>query len=361
VILKKNIFCDSSITNSLFKDENIFDISYFPENVFSRDKQIKEIKYLLEPLTHNKKTQNIIISGPPGTGKTLVTNYVLSHLVEYSSKVKYKYLNAISDNSKHSILYKIATMFDIFLPRRGLAVDEILDKIKEGLSKSSFLPVVVIDEIDQLTKDGCSSLLYDLSRVVENNKSFCLILITNNIDFFLNLDQRTQSSLFLNNITFPKYTPLELKAILSDRVKYGFIDNVISEDLLGYVCGFAAKRGGDARVGIDFLYKSVKLCEQKGLLKITKEILLEASKLIDTIKFKQRKNVLSEEQLSILKNIEDGMLTSKLYEKKFASDRTVRRHLLVFEKLNLIRLETFVKGRGRSRKIFLNFNKDLFD
>lgn len=359
VILKKNIFSESRKITSIFKDENVFDISYFPENINSRDAQIKDIKYTLEPIIYNKKAQSILIYGPPGTGKTLVARYVLNHLVNYTSKVKYIYINGISENSRHAVLHKIGLIFDVLLPRRGLAVDEIIVRIKEGLSKSLFTPIIIIDEIDHINKNDCSSLLYDLSRISEDTKYFCLLLITNNKSFLIDLDNKTQSSLFLASIPFPRYSPKELKQILKERVDFGLIKEALSEDLLGYISGFAAKRGGDARIGIDLLYKSAKLSEQEGLLKISKQKLLDATKIIDSIKFSEKKEFLSEEQIAFLKSIEDGMTTSILYKKKIFPERTARRYLSSFEKLNILRFEDANVGKGRVRKIFLNFDKDL--
>ncbi len=357
--MKKNIFSDSSKIKSIFKDENIFDISYFPEEIYARDSQIKDIKHNLDPLIRKKKTQNLLICGPPGTGKTLVTKYVLNHLTGYTSNAKHTYINAIEHNTRYSVLHKISLIFDVFLPRRGLSITEVIERIKEGLSKSPFIPVVVVDEIDQIPSNDCSNLLYDLSRIVENNNYFCFILITNNKNFFLELDARTQSSLFLNNISFPRYSPKDLKDILSDRVNYGLLDDALSKDLLGYIAGFSAKRGGDARVGIDLLYKSAKLAEKQGSLTISKENVLEASKLIDVVKFSEKKKSLSDDHLLLLKKLEDSMLTSDLYNKNVFPERTVRRYLSIFEKLNIIRIEEINSGKGRSRKIFLNFEKDL--
>jgi len=357
--LKKNIFADSKKINTLFKDESVFDIDYCPEEIHARERETSEIKHLLSPLITKKKAQDVLIYGPPGTGKTLVTKFILNHLISYSSNIKFLYINAISDKTKHSILHKIALLFDIVLPRRGLAVDEIFQRIKESLSKASFTPIIVIDEIDQISSDACSEILYDLSRVSENKNRFCLILITNNKNFFLNLDARTQSSLFLNNVPFSRYSPKQLKEILKERVEYGLIKDVISDDFIGYVAGFSAKRGGDARIAIDLLYKSAKLSEKQGSLKISKKNLLEAAKLIDSIKFSEKKSFLSEEQMVFLKNIEDGMLTSELYKKQIVSERSARRYLSLFEKQNILRIEEINTGKGRKRKIFLNFEKDL--
>lgn len=360
-ISKKNIF--SNINNSeqsIFLDETVFYPDYFPENVFSREPQIKEISFSLKPLISNKKASNFLIYGPPGTGKTLVSNFVLKELTSFSQKTKYLYINCIQDNTRFSILSKIVYFFGGIMPRRGLAVDELWQRIKELFSKSNLSPIIVLDEIDKLNKKDISVLLYDLSRFSSNNKYFTLFLITNNKSFILDLDARTQSSLFLKDLEFKKYTSQDLKLILNERIERGLLKNAISQDLIGYISGYAAIRGGDARIAIDLLYKAAKESEKIGSLKISKETLLKVSNLIDSIKINEKIASLSKEEFRVLSNLKDGILTSEFYTLfKDISQRTIRRYLLKFEKLGFISLKATKEGRGNLRIISLNFNKEL--
>ncbi len=359
-ISKKNIFSDiKNIDKSIFVNEQVFYPEYLPTNIYSRDSEIKELSFSLKPLTNNKKAENFLVYGPPGTGKTLISNFVLKELSEYSMKVKPLYINCIQENTRHSILSTVSSFFGAILPRRGLAVDEIWQRIKELYSKSNFYTVLILDEIDKLNNTDASTLLYDLSRFSEKQKFFTLILITNNKEFIFNLDLRTQSSLALKSLEFKKYTSQDLKKILKERIEYGLIKDSISEDLIGYISGYAAVRGGDARIAIDLLYKSAKESDRKGNLKITKEILLSSSHLIDSIKINEKISSLSKEEFNFLYSLKNETSTTEIYSKSKIPERTIRRYLTKFEKLGFISLKTTGKGKGGSRVVIFNFNKEL--
>ena len=358
--MKKNIFADRNKNlKSIFKDETIFYSEFIPEKVNCRDIQVKELTYLLEPINNKKKASNILLYGPPGTGKTMMSKFVLNELINYTKKAKYIIINAIQDNSRMAIYSKIATLFKLPLPRRGLAVDEIIDRIKEELSKCDFIPIIVIDEIDQLDSKQCSNLLYDLTRINIDDKYFCLLLITNHRDFVLKLDPRTKSSLFLNSIEFNKYSPKDLKDILNQRISFGLIPNSISSDLVGFIAGYSSRRGGDARIAIDLLYKSAKESDKCGNLELTKDVILSSSKSIDYIKINEKINYLGKGELKLLHILEDGMLSTDIYSKSEIPVRTVRRYLSNLEKVNLIRFENINSNTGRTRKLFLNFDKSI--
>ena len=361
--MKENIFNqDNSQEIEIFKDESVFYPDYIPKEIFSRDKQIKEMIYELKKLPKNKRINHLLLYGPPGTGKTLLSGFVLDQLIEYSNKIKYKYINVIQQNTRFSVLSSIVELLGGILPRRGLAVDELIQTIKEMLKKSDILPIIILDEIDKMESIQASNLLYDLTRLNEDNKYFSLVLITNYKSFIMDLDLRTQSSLDLLDIEFNKYTPQDLKNILKERIRYGLIDNAISEDLIGYITGYAAKNSGDARVAIDLLYKSAKISERKGENKITRENVFEAKKLVDSIKLNYKLKYLTKPQKQILKNLnKTENLISKIYENNDYSKRAIRRYLTQLEKLDLIEIKKISEGKGGKRKVYLKFEKELLD
>lgn len=207
--------------------------------------------------------------------------------------------------------------------------------------------------------DDSSKLLYDLSRFYINSKYFTLILITNHKPFILKLDTRTQSSLFLNEIDFLKYKPTEIKQILKERIEFGLIDNCLSQDLLGYVCGYSASRGGDARIAIDLIYKSAKASEKRGELVILKEVLLDSSKLVDSVKLFEKIECLNQREQEILNLIEEPITTKDLYLNTKIPQRTVRNIIDALEKLELISVDSLSQGKGKTRVIKLRFDKSL--
>lgn len=55
---------------TLFKDRNIVEFGYVPEQFFYREPQMKSIGYAIAPGIQGEKPQNIVCIGPLGTGKT---------------------------------------------------------------------------------------------------------------------------------------------------------------------------------------------------------------------------------------------------------------------------------------------------
>ncbi|HOZ35365.1 MAG TPA: AAA family ATPase [archaeon] len=361
--MKRNIFVkDLSDTQvSIFKDESVFYSSYLPEDIKAREKEIQELSYNLRPISENRKARNVLIFGPPGTGKTLISKFVIRQLSEFTQRAKSIYINAIEDNTRFAVYSKLLTLYNSPLPRRGLGIDELISRVKEEMSKTDFIPVIVIDEVDKLEKSEISTILYDLSRIEVSMKYFALILITNHKEFVITLDPRVKSSLFLSEIEFKKYSPQELKEILKERISYGLIPNAISEDMVGYITGYAAKNGGDARIAIDILYKSAKTAEKKGNLKIDKETIQESEKLIDAVKLCDKLNYIEPIEKDILNAIpKEGIESGNLYAAfPKDSDRTVRRHLDTLEKIGLIKTKDNISQKGKTRKIELTFSKEL--
>ncbi len=55
---------------TLFKDSDVFEISYVPEAFLYREAQMESIRDAIAPGIEGKQPQNLICVGPPGTGKT---------------------------------------------------------------------------------------------------------------------------------------------------------------------------------------------------------------------------------------------------------------------------------------------------
>jgi len=359
--MKKNIFSEKNEIDGkpIFKDESVFYPDYFPQALPSRETQIKELTFLLKPLLLQKKANNILIYGPPGTGKTITTNFVLKELCEYTKKARFTYINVIKENTRVAVLSNIVSFFGGILPRRGLAIDEILSRAQELFSKSDFSPIIILDEIDKMNSEEASKLLYDLSRFNSEKRYFTLILVTNYKSCILELDSRTQSTLFLSDLEFPKYKPQEIKGILKERIEFGLVPGSISEDLIGYVAGFAAGRGGDARIAIDLLYKAGKNSEKLGQSEITKEILLSSARLVDSVKLSEKIRYLLPEEYEVLLAIDEGIDVSNLYLKLKSPERTIRRYLENLEKLELIKIEAYRIGKGEKRRVSLRVDPEL--
>lgn len=367
--MKKNIFENSEKENKIFKDERYLYEDYVPEILPHRESEINEMVYSLKPILKGQKPQNIFIHGKSGTGKTVTTKHVMGELEEYSDRAKSKYINCFEKNTRHSILTTITNFLGYPTPRRGLGSDEIIEKMVQALKNNEFLPIIILDEVDQLLKkDEASKLFYDLLRITQHKVRIGIVFISNDSEFILKLDDRVKSSLNPEKIEFQTYGPTELKNILRERCKYAIYDNAIVEETIGLAAAHAAKLGGDARVAIESMLRAGRQAERENSSKIQPKHLLEIFETIDDSYARRSLTYLTEQEQKIMKIIseKENINSGEIYEKyneieeNPQTDRTVRMILKKLEEYKLIESEfTQKENKGRTKKYKLKIDKKL--
>ncbi|WOX56638.1 hypothetical protein [uncultured Methanoculleus sp.] len=55
---------------TLFRDPEIFEFTFLPEQLHYRDAQVRELAFFLRPALRGGSAGNAVLRGPPGTGKT---------------------------------------------------------------------------------------------------------------------------------------------------------------------------------------------------------------------------------------------------------------------------------------------------
>ena len=267
----ENVFREVSEENIIFKDERVLMPDYLPEIMPHRENLIKEVAHSLKGATKGGRVDNLSVIGSSGTGKTCTVKFVFRQLGEYSKKVLPVYINCWEFNTRHAILSKIASSLGGFIPRRGIASDEITESIIELASKEKKALVVALDEMDRLFAGYHKEeqVLYDLSRASEIFSVYVGVIgIMNSGELLAKMDQRIKSSLAQKQLFFNPYSPLELKDILGERAKYAFFEEVLSEEVIPLCAARAAKNNGDARLAINLLWKAGKIAERENAKKV---------------------------------------------------------------------------------------------
>ncbi len=77
-----DIFSDFMEAKSLFQNRDVLSISFTPESIPHREKQINDLGKILAPSLLGAKPSNVFIYGRTGTGKSLVSLYVTSELMK---------------------------------------------------------------------------------------------------------------------------------------------------------------------------------------------------------------------------------------------------------------------------------------
>jgi archaeal cell division control protein 6 len=271
----------------LFKDREVLRHDYVPEKLPHREEQIRVLGQAVAPILKDARCSNIFIYGKTGTGKTAVTKYVLSHLEskakEYGAAVKFCYVNCRMTGSEYRVFASLSQSLGLSIPFTGLSAGEVFDRFRNGLENSRIIFIVVLDEIDSLTKERGDGVLYELTRVNETlrKSKVAIIGISNDLKLKEFLDPRVFSSLSEEEMVFRPYDAGELRNILLERSKLSFYDGGLSEAALSVCSALAAAEHGDARRALDLLRVAGEVAERKGSSVILEEHVRDAEKHIE--------------------------------------------------------------------------------
>ena len=348
--------------SAIFRNEEALTPEFLPESLEHRQAQINEIAYALRGIPAGKKCENLLLVGPSGTGKTSCSRFVLKQLSEYTGRAVPIYVNCWEFSTRFSVLNLVATKLGEIMPRRGIAADEIMDRISQICRNEKKTPVIVLDEADRLfiSKYGEEKILYDIARSGEIfGAHFGLVAITNNANLLSMVDQRIKSSVQMHQLNFEKYTPSQLKDIVSVRAKEAFCQGALDEEVIPVCAAIGAKNNGDARVSITTVWKAGLAAERQGAKKVLVSHVKEASKeVIAQIRQKDLEMVSDAEKsiIAAIKSaggqIESGALYAKL-EKSGVQERTARNYIEKLELGGFLEATEVQKQHGRTRLIRL--------
>ncbi|MBI4981430.1 orc1/cdc6 family replication initiation protein [Candidatus Woesearchaeota archaeon] len=380
-----NFFENFLKQDSLFQDKSVLLSSYVPEEVLYRESQIQEVANILAPALRMDKPSNLFIYGKTGTGKTLSVKHVLQSMVNLAATnnipLKAMYINCklkrVAD-TEYRLIAQIIKELGQEIPPTGLPTDEVYNIFYKLLDQQKQLILLVLDEIDQLTKKMGDDILYNLTRINSElkNAQLCLIGISNNLIFVENLDPRVKSSLSEEELIFPPYNALQIQDILKKRSEKAFSPDVIQAGVIEKCSAYSARDHGDARRAIDLLRIAGELAERSGSKIIEMSHLDEAEKKVETDTIinavtnqpKQFQSVLY--AVLLLSPQKKNFFTGEIYETykslcqktKFniLTQRRVSDILAELDMLGVINAKIISKGRyGRTREISLSLEESL--
>jgi cell division control protein 6 len=278
--MQENIFNKFLQTKQLFVNREALTISFIPEDISHREKQINDLGRILASALKGGRPSNIFLYGRTGTGKTLVSKFVGSELERISqnngNKIKILYVNCkmkkIAD-TEYRLLAELSKELGKEVPFTGLPTDQVYHMFFESLENFNKTVIIIIDEIDALVQKTGDEILYNLTRINQELKKskISIIGITNNLGFIDSLDPRVKSSLSEEEMIFPPYNALQLQDILRARADLAFLPNSMEPGVIEKCAALAAQEHGDARRALDLLRVSGELaereCEERVLIK----------------------------------------------------------------------------------------------
>lgn len=364
--MKKNLLMWDE---SLFRDPEVFEIDYVPDQFEFREAQMRELAFQIRPGLRGSRPLNTICKGLPGTGKTTSIKKLFTEIENNTIKLVPVYINCQIDNTKFAIFSQIYKKLSGHLPpASGTSFKQVLEAIANILLKEEIVLLVALDDANYLLyEDEINRVLYTLLRTHETYEGtrIGVIVIISDMDVDLSraVDARVASVFRPTELYFPPYGNAEVREIIQARVIQGFFSGVISDELLDIVVE-QTQKAGDIRIGIDLLKRAALSAERAARRHIDREDITgayEASRFlhlaftIKTLKGEERQILRSFAEISQKESeMNAGDLYKSINEKEEIS---YTRFYEIVKKMDAVRLINlhYREGKGRTRVITLRY------
>ena len=261
-----------STHRSVFKDETKLDINYVPYKLPHRE---AELRLLIEFFNFalqspEKMAQRIVVTGDVGTGKTALSQRFGANIASEANRrginLRYVHVNCREHHgSLFLILQQVVSTFHPNFPKRGYSAGEILDTLMQILDEQNSHVILALDEFESLIDREGSEAVYKLTRLQETRQNkpqrLSLISILRNLKAIDQLDASSKSTLQSNIINLEKYSKQQLADILNDRVSLAFKALTVPEDTVNLIAELAFSESGNARFGIELLWRAGKYAD----------------------------------------------------------------------------------------------------
>ena len=354
---------------TVFKNINVFNPDYVPQNYDFRDRQMEAMAMDIKPALRGGRPTNAVILGSCATGKTTAVKRVFDLVEETTNKIICCYINCQLHTTRFSIFSQIfKKIFGHEPPETGVPYSRIYKQVMNYLQEKDKALMVAFDDVNYLFQNNqANKIFYDILRAYEEFPGVRtgVFAIVSDLEFKYALDKNVNTVFIPHDIVFSPYSRSELLSILSKRVQYGFYEGVISDEILEEITDYTLDTG-DLRVGIDLLKVCGNIAEANASPIVTEEFLEEAKNKQVSVNLIETYKSLSDVERQLLKIVADsdevltaGELSDKFKESTGLSYATFNRTLDKLEFLRLIDTKLTGKGvRGNSRQILLRFNPE---
>jgi cell division control protein 6 len=365
--MKKNLLMWDE---TLFRDPEVLEIDYVPEQFEFRDAQMRELAFQIRPGLRGGRPLNTVCKGLPGTGKTTSIRKLFAEIEETTKKLVPVYINCQIDNTKFAILSQIYKKLAGHLPpSSGTSFKQVFDAVARILIKDEIVLIVALDDANYLLYENeINKVLYTLLRsheTYEGTRIGVMVIVSDlDVDLSRAVDARVASVFRPTEIYFSPYENAEIQEIMRARVTQGLFPGVLSEELLDLVVK-QTQKSGDLRVGIDLLKRATLSAERAARRSIEREDICGAYEISKYLHLSYTIKTLNDEERLILKSFaersakEHDMNTGDVYKslKETLSIGYTRFYEIVkkMDGMRLINLQ-YRDGKGRTRIITLRYD-----
>ena len=363
--MKKNLL---SWEETLFRDPDVFELDYVPEQFDYRSEQTETLAFAIRPGLRGGKILETVCRGPPSTGKTTSVKKIFEEVVETTKSIVPVYVNCRIDNTEYAILTRIYTeLTKASPPSTGTSARQILDTIGQYILKEEIQPLVCLDDANYLIYENhFNEVLYPLSRIHETypgiHMGIIVIISDPGIDLLEKMDVRVQSTFHPEIIQYPPYTAREMAGILNARVKAGLFPHVLPPNILDRVVEHCMDMG-DVRMGLNLIKRSVLYAERAARTVVTEDDLEKAIISARDLQMSDLLAYLSDDEKLVLKTAaglftsEKSPTTKEIIDALPPSGPKLTRVSEIFnhlETLRFIELEYSNTGSGRRRFVHIH-------
>ena len=297
---------------SVFKDESKLDINYIPQKLPHREKEQRLLMEFFSFILRcpERMAQRIILTGDVGTGKTALAQHFGANITSETNKrgMKFRYVHINCRESRGSlqpILHRAVAVFRPNYPARGYSAEEILVALTQVLDEEEAFMIITLDEFDSLIEKEGSDAVYKLTRLQEMRQGkpqrLSFIFIMRDLKVIQQLDDSARSTLQRSIISLERYGKPQLIDILSDRVKLAFELGAVTEDVMDLVAELAFSETGNARFGIELLWRAGKYADAEEHASVEPEcVRLAVSSIVPSLKRSELESLGYHERLFLL-------------------------------------------------------------
>ncbi len=369
-MMKKNLLMWDE---TLFRDPEVFEIDYIPEQFNHRDAQIRELAFQVRPGLRGGRPLNTICRGLPGTGKTTSVKKVFAEVEEVTKKLVPVYVNCQIDNTRFAIFSQIYRRVTGHLPpASGTSFKQVIDAIARTVLREEQVLLVALDDANYLLYENeINRVLYPLLRSHEAYPGFRTGVVAIVSDMSVSLqnevDARVASVFRPTEIYFPPYSEDEVRGILEERIFQGLYPNVLRPGMLDVVVEQTMKNG-DLRVGIDLIKRATLNAEKEARRSVEREDICKAYKVSRYLHLAFSLRTLKAEEKQLLWQIAEmsahadrEMNAGEVYRfaKKQVSVSYTKYYEIIkkFDAMRILNLH-YRQGRGRTRLISLRYDPE---
>ncbi|MDO9325134.1 MAG: ORC1-type DNA replication protein [Methanoregula sp.] len=364
--MKKNLLMWDE---TLFRDPEVLEIDYVPEQFEFRDAQMRELAFQIRPALRGGRPLNTICKGLPGTGKTTSIRKLFGEIEETTKKLVPVYINCQIDNTKFAIISQIYKKLAGHLPpSSGTSFKQVFDAVARILVKDEIVLLVALDDANYLLYENeINKVLYTLLRsheAYEGTRIGVIVIISDmDVDLSKAIDARVASVFLPTEIYFAPYGDAEVREIMNARVMQGLYTGVLSEDLLSLVVE-QTLACGDLRVGIDLLKRATLSAERAARRSIEREDICGAYEISKYLHLSYTVKTLKDEERQILKffaerSLKDAEMNAGEVYKSIKESLSIgyTRFYEIVKKMDALRLINlqYRDGKGRTRVITLRY------